>query len=36
MPDNDQSFDIDAYQRYIFGEENEQEQVGAKELHWLL
>ena len=30
MPGNDQSVDIDAYLRYIFGEENEPEQVGTK------
>ena len=34
MPGNDQSFDVDAYLRYIFGEENEPEQVGEQELHW--
>ena len=33
MPDNDQSFDVDPYLRYIFGEENEPEQVGEQELH---
>ena len=33
MPGNDQSFDIDAYMRFIFGEENEPEQVGEQELH---
>ena len=33
MPCNDQSFDIDAYLSYIFGEENELEQVGEQELH---
>ena len=33
MPGNDQSFDIDAYLRYIFGEENEPEQVGEQELN---
>ena len=33
MPGNDQSFDVDAYMRYIFGEENELEQVGEQELH---
>ena len=33
MPGNDQSFDVDAYLRYIFGEENELEQVGEQELH---
>ena len=33
MPGNDQSFDVDAYLRYIFGEENEPEQVGEQELH---
>ena len=34
MPGNNQSFDVDAYLRYIFGEENEPEQVGEQELHW--
>ena len=33
MPGNDQSFDVDAYLRYIFGEENESERVGEQELH---
>ena len=33
MLGNDQSFDVDPYLRYIFGEENELEQVGEKELH---
>ena len=33
MSGNDQSFDVDAYLRYIFGEENEPEQVGEQELH---
>ena len=33
MPGNDQSFNVDAYLRYIFGEENELEQVGEQELH---
>ena len=33
MPGNDQSFDFDAYLCYIFGEENEPEQVGEEELH---
>ena len=33
MIGNDQSFDIDTYLRYIFGEENEPEQVGEQELH---
>ena len=33
MPGNDQSFDVDAYLRYIFGEENEPKQVGEQELH---
>ena len=33
MPGNDQSFVIDAYLRYIFGEESELEQVGEQELH---
>ena len=33
MPGNDQSFDVDAYLRYIFDEENEPEQVGEQELH---
>ena len=33
MPGNDQSFDVDAYLCYIFGEENEPEQVGEQELH---
>ena len=33
MPGNDQSFDIDAYLRYIFGEGNEPEQVRKQELH---
>ena len=33
MPGNDQSFNVDAYLRYIFGEENEPEQVGEQELH---
>ena len=33
MPGNDQSFDVDAYLHYIFGEENETEQVGKQELH---
>ena len=33
MPGNDQSFDVDAYLRYIFGQENEPEQVGEQELH---
>ena len=33
MPGNDQSFDVDAYLRYIFGEENKLEQVGEQELH---
>ena len=36
MPGNDQSFDVDAYLRYIFGEENEPEQVGDQELHRLV
>ena len=34
MPGNDQSFDVDPYPRYIFGEENEPEQVREQELHW--
>ena len=34
MSGNDQSFDVDAYLRCIFGEENESEQVGEQELHW--
>ena len=33
MPGNEQSFDVDPYPRYIFGEENEPEQVGEQELH---
>ena len=33
MPGNDQRFNIDAFLRYIFGEENEPEQVGEQELH---
>ena len=33
MPGNDQSFNVDAYLCYIFGEENEPEQVGEQELH---
>ena len=33
MPDNDQSFNVDAYLCYIFGEENEPEQVREQELH---
>ena len=33
MPGNDQSFDADANLHYIFGEENEPEQVGEQELH---
>ena len=33
MPGNDQSFNVDACLHYIFGEENEPEQVGEKELH---
>ena len=33
MPGNDQSYDVDAYLRYIFGEENKLEQVGEQELH---
>ena len=33
MPGNDQSFDVDSYLRYIFGEENEPEQVGEQELN---
>ena len=33
MPCNNQSFDADAYLCYIFGEENEPEQVGEQELH---
>ena len=33
MPGNDQSIDVDPYLRYIFGEENELEQVGEQELH---
>ena len=33
MLGNDQSFDVDAYLRYIFDEENEPEQVGEQELH---
>ena len=33
MPGNDQTFDVDAYLRYIFGKENEPEQVGEQELH---
>ena len=33
MPGNDQSFNVDANLRYIFGEENELEQVGEQELH---
>ena len=33
MPGNDRSFDVDAYLRYIFGEENKLEQVGEQELH---
>ena len=36
MPGNDQSFDIDAYLCYIFGEENELEQVGEQELHRMM
>ena len=33
MPGNDQSFDVDAYLCYIFGKENEPEQVGEQDLH---
>ena len=33
MPGNNQSFDVDAYMHYIFGEESEPEQVGEQELH---
>ena len=33
MPGNDQNFDVDSYPRYIFGEENESEQVTEQELH---
>ena len=33
MPGNDQSFNVNAYQRYIFDKENEPEQVGEQELH---
>ena len=33
MLGNDQSFDVDAYLRYIFGEEDEPEQVREQELH---
>ena len=33
MPGNDQSFNVDAYLSYIFGEENEPKQVGEQELH---
>ena len=33
MPGNEQRFDIGAYLRYIFSEENEPEQVGEQELH---
>ena len=33
MPGNDQSFGVDTYLHYIFGEENEPEQVGEQELH---
>ena len=33
MPGNDQSFDVDAYLRYIFGKENEPEQVEEQEHH---
>ena len=33
MPGNGQSFDVDPYLCYIFGEENEPEQVGEQELH---
>ena len=33
MPGNDQSFNVDANLCYIFGEENEPEQVGEHELH---
>ena len=36
MPGNDQSFDVDAYLRYIFGEENEPEQAEEQELHRLV
>ena len=33
MPGNDQSFDVDAYLRHIFGEENVPEQIWEQELH---
>ena len=33
MPGNDQSFDVDPYLCYIFGEENKPEQIGEQELH---
>ena len=33
MLGNDQSFNVDAYLRCIFGEENEPEQVREQELH---
>ena len=33
MPGKDQSFDVDAYLRYIFGKENEPEQVREQDLH---
>ena len=32
MPGNDQSFNVDAYLHYIFGEEDEPKQVGEQEL----
>src|SRR4051812_42293562 len=36
MPGNDQSFNVDAYPRYIFGKDNKPEQVGEQELHRLV
>ena len=33
MPGNNQSFDVDACMRYIFGEENEPEHVREQQLH---
>ena len=36
MSGNDESCDVDAYLHYIFGEENEPEQVGEQELHRLV
>ena len=36
MPGNDQSFNVNPYLHYIFGKENEPDQVGEQELHQLV